>query len=275
MNDFKDHPLYHLAFSIAMVCHEANRAFCLTIADNLVKPWDETDEYKRIIGVAQVLYILDHPKSTIEEQHAYWAKCKIAQGWEFGTEKDCDKKTDPSLTQFSLLSEFGKGQVKLFRAIVTTLNAVNNEIYPASFERGESNSIKEQARKHYLSMIDGYREGIDSFINSVGDLMPSREVSLFYTNLQRSFMWLGQAKGALGEATPYPKSEDHKSPVIENQAQHTTNFVDFSNIDFNQTARVKHFRALCQEMINDIENLRTAPIPVHEPTLDIFNYLFE
>lgn len=86
---------------------------------------------------------------------------------------------------------------------------------------------------------------VDKFINSVSALNPSREVSLCYTNLQRSKAWLGMVLGELGSKNPYPKSSDPTSSVIEPQAEHQYDTIwspASEPIEQTQTAFVKYFR---------------------------------
>lgn len=89
-----------------------------------------------------------------------------------------------------------------------------------------------------------YRKIIDCYINSIALLNSSREVSLCFTSLQRSFHWLG-------------KSLEHTGPgntTIEKTAEHLDgNHIDFEGLD-TQTQRVKLLR---QSMQAGIDTLKT------------------
>lgn len=52
------------------------------------------------------------------------------------------------------------------------------------------------------------RQEIDSKIQEIKTLPPSRERSLSITKLQEAVMWLGMDLKRLGEANPYPSSKD-------------------------------------------------------------------
>lgn len=52
------------------------------------------------------------------------------------------------------------------------------------------------------------RQSIDSQIQQVKNLPPSRERSLSITKLQEAVMWLGMDLKRLGESNPYPSSKD-------------------------------------------------------------------
>lgn len=97
------------------------------------------------------------------------------------------------------------------------------------------------------------RLDIDTCINSIKLITPSREVSLAHTNLQRAKMWLGECLRVAGEANPYPKANDASSPVIEKQAEHTEKtFEDGFKDLVDQTAKVKFFRFAIQGIIDEM-----------------------
>lgn len=60
------------------------------------------------------------------------------------------------------------------------------------------------------------RQDIDTQIQRVKDLPPSRERSLSITKLQEAVMWLGMDLKRLGEQNPYPSSKNPETgSVIE------------------------------------------------------------
>ena len=120
-----------------------------------------------------------------------------------------------------------------------------------------------------LNSIKDFRIRIHTFLNSFSNLLSSREVSLAYTNLQRAKMWLGKALGETGSPTPYPKSEDPTSPVIEPQADsYDVNFMTsrwasgdlwespLLNIPSQKVhlARIKDLRSIIQQTINEFDS---------------------
>ena len=109
-----------------------------------------------------------------------------------------------------------------------------------------------------INEIKELRLEVDKLINSVQVLNPSREMSLCFTQLQRSKSWLGMALGELGSETPYPASSDPKSPVIEPQAEHCVDSIfDPSHIPqdfvFTQTTCVKLFRQRTDEYMEKFD----------------------
>lgn len=113
--------------------------------------------------------------------------------------------------------------------------------------------------KQKIMEIKELRLMIDTFMNSVKDLEKSREVSLCYTYLQRSFSWLGEALKESGSQSPYKESENPNSPVIEPQADHTEETIwsgPDGLDDYTQTAKVKFFRASLEIAIQAFKKLR-------------------
>lgn len=101
--------------------------------------------------------------------------------------------------------------------------------------------------------IMGFRVQIDSAINSFPWLKPSREVSLAHANLQRAFMWLGEALKASGSQSPYVNSSNPANATIEPQAEHTENtlYPRWTTLPQTQTARVKDFRYYLEQLIQN------------------------
>ena len=107
-----------------------------------------------------------------------------------------------------------------------------------------------------IQEIKKVRQEITAIFWSIGILNPSREVSLAYTNTQRSKAWLGKVLQTAGAENPYPQSSDPQSNVIEKQADVPEEelFKEYlSGIDQNQTALVKAIRKIMQETIDTIK----------------------
>lgn len=110
---------------VARICHEANRALQIVLADDTipVSPnWDDLDQETKDSAMNGVFA---HIKEDIspEQSHENWMQFKIGTGWTFGPVKDEVKKEHPLLVPYSELSQTDKLKDKLFRAIVTTVVA--------------------------------------------------------------------------------------------------------------------------------------------------------
>lgn len=116
-----NHPEFNKAFSIAMVCHEANRAWCRVNADPTQKSWEDAEEWQRDSAVSGVLFRLDNPTAEHDAQHNAWMKDKTDNGWKYGEIKDAEAKTHPCILPFDQLPEFQRKKDALFCAIVDAL----------------------------------------------------------------------------------------------------------------------------------------------------------
>lgn len=105
-----------------------------------------------------------------------------------------------------------------------------------------------------IGAIKAYRQRIDTMINSTKLLKPSREISLAYTNLQRTFSFLGKALGALGSISPYSESTNPQSKVIEPTAEHSTETFAERWKALDHTAQVKDFRGLIADQRTSFGN---------------------
>jgi hypothetical protein len=115
------HPNFHQAFSIAIVCHQANKAWCEQNSDNSQKDWVEAEEWQRDSAVKGVLFKMDNPNAGHDAQHNSWMAEKIADGWVYGETKDAEAKTHPCIVPFDQLPLFQQKKDALFCAIVDAL----------------------------------------------------------------------------------------------------------------------------------------------------------
>jgi hypothetical protein len=106
---------------IAIVCHEANKAWCDVNEDTTQKSWSEAEEWQRESAYKGVEFAIANPDASDSAQHDAWSADKIADGWVYGEVKNSEKKTHPCLVPFEQLPEFQQKKDKLFRAIVNAL----------------------------------------------------------------------------------------------------------------------------------------------------------
>lgn len=102
---------------IARICHEANRAYCLTIGETY-QHWEDASEWMREYWIHSVNYRLDNPSASIAQQHEEWKNKRIARGWKYGEVKDDVKKTHPNLVEYNALPEAQRLKDALFMRIV-------------------------------------------------------------------------------------------------------------------------------------------------------------
>lgn len=89
--------------NIARVCHEVNRAWCISNGDFSQKTWDEAPEWQKDSARAGVVFNLENPDAPPSASHDSWMKKKIEDGWTYGAVKDEEAKTHPCLVEFDKL----------------------------------------------------------------------------------------------------------------------------------------------------------------------------
>lgn len=110
--------------AIARVCHEINRAYCLSIGDETQAPWPDAPDWQRESAVNGVIAHLDKPSMTPEQSHEMWWSEKRANGWVYGLVKNPDKKEHPCCVPYAALPKQQRVKDYLFKAVVTELAAL-------------------------------------------------------------------------------------------------------------------------------------------------------
>lgn len=103
---------------IAQIVHEANRAICECAGDSSQKPWTEAEGWQISSAVNGVLFRLNNPNSTAEDQHQAWCNDKRKDGWVYGEVKDATAKTHSCLVPYSQLPFEQRVKDHVFAAIV-------------------------------------------------------------------------------------------------------------------------------------------------------------
>lgn len=106
---------------IAQVCHEANRAYCVSMGDYSQVMWQSAPEWQRESAMNGVRQILAFPNTTPEQSHEGWYKEKVTAGWVYGPVKDAEAKTHPCMVAYDQLPEEQRRKDALFGAIVRAL----------------------------------------------------------------------------------------------------------------------------------------------------------
>ncbi len=106
---------------IAMVCHEANRAWCEGNNDFSQKKWEDAEIWQQEAAIAGVKFRLENPDVPVSATHNDWMANKLADGWKYGPNKNMEIKTHPCLIPFDDLPEYEKKKDYLFQAIVKAL----------------------------------------------------------------------------------------------------------------------------------------------------------
>ncbi len=107
--------------SIAIVCHQANKAWCDTNGDYSQKNWDDAEEWQRESAIKGVRFKIDNPDAGEDAQHNAWMADKIADGWKYGEVKNPETKEHPCIVPFHELPIVQQKKDALFCAIVNAL----------------------------------------------------------------------------------------------------------------------------------------------------------
>lgn len=113
---------------IAIVCHQANKAYCERIGDKTQLDWVNAPEWQRESAIKGVLFRLDNSSVPISAQHESWMKEKVDAGWVHGEVKDADAKTHPCIVPYDQLPMEQKIKDHLFASIVDSFVASGVDI---------------------------------------------------------------------------------------------------------------------------------------------------
>lgn len=108
------------AVRIAMICHEANRAFCEYNGDNSQPTWADAPEWQKNSAIDGVRFHNNNPDAGDSASHDNWSRSKVTDGWVYGEVKDPEATppTHPCLVPFEELPADQQFKDKLFRTIV-------------------------------------------------------------------------------------------------------------------------------------------------------------
>jgi hypothetical protein len=106
---------------IAVICHQANKAWCQANGDHSQLDWGYCPQWQMDSAIKGVEFRLANPDAGKDTQHNAWMADKVADGWKYGPEKDADKKEHPCIVPFEELPEFQQKKDALFCAIVDAL----------------------------------------------------------------------------------------------------------------------------------------------------------
>lgn len=105
----------------AKVCHETLRAFCQTLGDYSLPPWEEAEGWQKESSRDGVRFYFEQFAAGIEPSpsatHERWLKQKKAEGWKHGESKNNKTKEHPSFVPYEDLPLSEKRKDYLFAAV--------------------------------------------------------------------------------------------------------------------------------------------------------------
>jgi hypothetical protein len=181
---------------IAMICHEANRAYCAANGDESQPSWNEAPQS----AIDGVMFHFNNPDAEPSHSHENWLATKVAEGWVYGEVKDADKKQHPCMLPYQELPDMQKRKDALLISVVDTFRDLN-ECPP------EYSEIKESKR---------LRKALDLQLQVIKSAPhQGRERSLARTNLEQSIMWLGMDLKAINTEIVYPNGYNANNEIVD------------------------------------------------------------
>ena len=109
---------------IAMVAHEANRAWCAANGDTSQKCWHDAPDWQKDSAKNGVEFHLSNPYAGDSASHDNWVKEKVACGWVYGEVKDehASPPTHHCLVPFGDLPNDQQAKDAIFRSIVHAIS---------------------------------------------------------------------------------------------------------------------------------------------------------
>ena len=112
-----------LVADVARVCHEVNRAYCLSLGDFSQASWNDAPEWQRTAAINRVQFHIDNPDALSSSSHESWLKEKIDSGWKYGPVKNPDTKEHPCCVPYDQLPVEQRAKDYIFSSIVRELAA--------------------------------------------------------------------------------------------------------------------------------------------------------
>ena len=109
---------------IARVAYNVNRAYCEALGDFSFSDWEEAPDWQRETCIAGVEFHLANPDASPSASHESWLAEKVATGWQYGPEKDPEKKEHPCMVAFNQLPREQRAKDYLFTAVVKSLRGM-------------------------------------------------------------------------------------------------------------------------------------------------------
>jgi len=107
--------------TIAIVCHQANKALCEAFGDMSHVDWRDAPQWQRDSVIKGVKFRIENPDAPPSANHDSWLEEKRRTGWSYGDVKDAAAKTHPCFVAYDQLPPEQKAKDHVFKAIVAAL----------------------------------------------------------------------------------------------------------------------------------------------------------
>lgn len=102
---------------VASVCHEANRAYCLSLGDDSQPTWADAPDWQKKSAIRGVELHASKADVTPADSHESWLQEKVRDGWKHGPVKDPGKKEHPCMVPYGKLPAAQQLKDAIFTAI--------------------------------------------------------------------------------------------------------------------------------------------------------------
>jgi len=103
---------------VARICHEANRAYCVSIDDLSQPGWENARKWQKDSARAAVRVHFARAEAAGRDSHEGWMELKLREGWRYGELKDAESKTHPCLLPYDALPAEQRLKDDIFGAII-------------------------------------------------------------------------------------------------------------------------------------------------------------
>jgi len=114
---------YTAIVNIARICHEANRAYCVSLGDHSQPSWGDAPAWQQAYAMEGVRFNRANPDAPASASHESWLAQAAEDGWTYGPEKNIELKQHPCLAPYAKLPPEQQRKDALFKAIVNTMSA--------------------------------------------------------------------------------------------------------------------------------------------------------
>lgn len=112
---------------LAMIVHEANRAYCIAIGDNSQPRWEDAPEWQKESAVKGIEFRRKNPEASAASMHQSWLDEKMRTGWKYGKVKNPETKEHPCFVPYVDLPDEQKTKDHLFSAVLDAVTGAWDE----------------------------------------------------------------------------------------------------------------------------------------------------
>lgn len=245
---------------IAMVAHEVNRAYCLSIGDTSQPVWADAPEWQKDSAAQGVQHLIANADLTPEQLHESWMAAKLAAGWKFGPLKDADKKEHPCMVPYSDLPAPQRTKDHLFKAVVNALQGLPDNQQPGAQKIPDLPLIQVDGFTpvKYIGRREIYRDGIYTkleFAQGQTRMVPTDKAKLMFRHADQ------YVQGVAAESAPLAAGDVKAKPNANNETEEEAQVLEDAHRALSTMNR--------QHMASFIKQHFNQDVPADMPVADM------